>query len=223
MGIRAGSLEFIHDAMDKVNKNYSKIVMCELGNQVIRGSGVTVAKNYTDCEDFKEFPSKAYFGALDIEHVSFDLNGKDGAIVFDLRTPLPEQFRGKFNIVTDVGTGEHINNQYMCFKNKHDLLKKGGISVNVLPLEGHWPGHCVYRYNESFFKEIANLCNYKILELKIQKVGTDKMVMCSLIKKDDKEFATVDDFNGLSIDVEDNSTTRDKNLYNYAYGNKKTD
>ena len=58
--------------------------------------------------------AKLWFQENKYEHVSIDLNGQDGALVFDLCTPLsPEMLAlGQFDAVTDFGTSEHVANLY---------------------------------------------------------------------------------------------------------------
>ena len=46
----------------------------------------------------------------------FDLNGKNGSIKVDL-TKINTQYNNNYNIITDHGTIEHVEDQYMCFKN----------------------------------------------------------------------------------------------------------
>ena len=48
------------------------------------------------------------------DHVSIDINGRDGALPYDLnqRIELPPA-----DVVTDFGTGEHVDDFYQLWKN----------------------------------------------------------------------------------------------------------
>jgi len=71
---------------------------------------------------------------------SFDLDGNK-AHALDLSKALPEKFWGKYDIVTDFGTGEHVKSWYWVVRNAFDLLRVGGIGLHVNPKTGHFPGH----------------------------------------------------------------------------------
>ena len=73
----------------------------------------------------------------------------------------------------------HIDNQYLAFKNIHDMCKVDGIFIHVLPRENYWMGHCRYKYNIEFFEKLASHNNYEIMTLKIE---DDKDIFCSIRK-----------------------------------------
>ena len=64
--------------------------------------------------------------------VSVDLNGDRESLVHDLGTPLPEEHHDYYHLVTNYGTGEHVNDQWMFFKNVHDACKAGCIMIHQL-------------------------------------------------------------------------------------------
>lgn len=95
---------------------------------------------------------KKYFEALGFKHVSIDWNGKDGALPLDLRKPIDME---PFDMVTNIGTTEHVSNQGAVWKNIHNLTKVGGIVVSVTPKEGNWWWHGEWYPREEFFKEFC--------------------------------------------------------------------
>ncbi len=140
MGLTREYLDFIEDCIRNTIGELSGKKMLELGNQ------------HTMDDSIPEKTGKTYFKNRDVNHISVDLNGLDGALKLNLSKP--EQFlqwEGYFDIVTNSGTSEHVepkSAQYECFLIIHDCLKVGGIAVHLVPdineLEnkGCWKGHC---------------------------------------------------------------------------------
>ncbi|GAG04022.1 unnamed protein product, partial [marine sediment metagenome] len=79
MGFRPETLKFILD-----NTTVFKMKMLELGNQRIRDNVET---------DYKT--GKEYFGALGCYHLSIDINGEDGTMIYDLGEEI-NQFDDEF-------------------------------------------------------------------------------------------------------------------------------
>lgn len=86
------------------------------------------------------------FSHLDI--TSFDFYPENGATVLDLSEKIDEKYFSKFDMVTNYGTTEHVQSQYICWENIFNMLKEGGISLNAIPKKGHWEGHCKYYFDE---------------------------------------------------------------------------
>lgn len=156
----------IYMALDiiKLFSDPTKIQMLELGNQKLR-----------DVEDKVEL-AKEYFSNLGIQHTSFDINNKDGAIKVDLCKPLDKKYIERFDIVTDFGTIEHIENQPQVFCNVHDACKVGGYMIHSLPLEKYWNGHCPYHYQEIFPNNLAKKNAYELIFQEIKPRRKEKFI-----------------------------------------------
>jgi len=132
---------------------YSGLRWCELGDQIYYGPPPCAAKKiYTKC------------GVL---HTSIDINGLNGSIALDLDQPIPSNFIDSFDVVTNYGTTEHINNQYEVFKSIHNMCKCSGVILHGVPLIFNWAKHCRYYYTKDFFAQLAKLCNYSVVDLRI--------------------------------------------------------
>lgn len=71
---------------------------------------------------------------------------------------------GKYDLVLDLGTAEHIISPVASFFNAYSLLKVGGLLVMNLPVTG-WLNHGLYRFSPTFFRSIS--CNYmRLIDLK---------------------------------------------------------
>lgn len=178
--------------------------------------------------------SKFLFEKLGVEHVSADINGQDGALKIDLTKDFRYQPQSKsvnlyndpgaklevgeyskyfeyFDVVTNCGTTEHVDNQnghnnYMAWKNLHNLLRVGGLHFSSLPAIGYWPEHCNIYYNCDFFDKLADFCNYKLLYNKIisspdqfiSETGKpEPNIRAAFIKMKDSKFLLEEEFNSF--------------------------
>lgn len=130
-----------------------QVEMLELGNQQVRPP-------HSDAG-----PAKSYFEERQIFHVSVDLNGKDGALKLDLNEPI--YGLGQFDIVTNFGTTEHVQNQQQVFKNIHVCCREGGYMIHQVPMKGglRWKGHGLIEYEKKWFELLARVNNYDVLKL----------------------------------------------------------
>ena len=131
--------------------------ICEIGNQHIwEHAARRFRMKHTLARDWMlDAGASAY--------VSTDINGEDGAIPIDLsKADLPVELCGRFDIVTNIGTSEHVVGQYPltkekvlksqahCFSNMYFMCKEGGVMIHQIPPVGHWAGHCHVRYKPDF-------------------------------------------------------------------------
>lgn len=99
-------------------------------------------------------------------YVSFDLDGADGALRFDLNRPLAAEygFTERFDLVTNHGTTEHAFDQAACFANMHALAGPGGVMVHALPTQGY-QNHGFFNYHPSGLLDLAAANGYEVLGL----------------------------------------------------------
>jgi hypothetical protein len=107
-------------------------------------------------------PAKKFYQLLGIEEYScFDLNEELGGIPHDLNEPLTDStYYGKYDLVTDHGTNEHIFNISETYRTMHRLCKIGGLLVIHQSLYG---GNGYYNFDLSFFEGMAAANGYQIL------------------------------------------------------------
>lgn len=185
MGITRDSLTRLQK-FGLLNKKYD---MLELGCQNIYDTsfnGVTygmVAKNY--------------FESLGIKHTSWDITACQCSQKIDLRDELNVSVFGQFDLITDYGTTEHIDNKekggfYQGFKNIHNLCKLGGMMIHETPLVNHWTGHGFNYVTKEFYTQLSKDMEYEMLDLQIHfAMGNIKdggLVCCVLRKNKDKDF-----------------------------------
>jgi hypothetical protein len=201
MGITKNFHDYEQDILKILRMKYDTLLWCELGNQSF----------YTGNS------AKKYYESKGVMHTSIDINGKDGALPIDLDNTVPSNLENKFDIITNYGTTEHINNQYQVFKNIHVMCKQNGIMIHAIPLIKNWPKHCRYYYSILFFQELSNYCNYQIIDLQILNKDYYKfpnnLVVSVLKKKEENNFITKDKFDQIN-GIQDSKNL--KNTGNYS-------
>jgi SAM-dependent methyltransferase len=168
MGLRKHTIKYINSMIKKSGFSLNGLNMCELGNQHIK-------------DGYKGFSiAKSYFKSFGVNHVSIDRNGKDGALPLDLNSLIDYKKLGQFDVVTNMGTSEHVENNNCCFENIHNLCNNGGIMIHLLPAIG--TKHGLRQYSIQWFEELAVNRRYKIIDLVIKLNNTTDYVWCVLRK-----------------------------------------
>jgi len=155
MGMRKKYTDYIEKHAVNIIGDLNGKHMLELGDQELKGmKKITLAKT-----------GKEYYESKGVIHTSIDLNGRRGALRFDLSQPIDmPRWIKHFDIITNLGTTEHVepqSSQYECFKNIHNFLKVGGIVIHVVPdIEARRKHnfntkHANNYYAESFFEMLT--------------------------------------------------------------------
>lgn len=116
---------------------------------------------------------KALLGE-DFSLTVFDFTKYEGTeIEWDFNFPIPKKYQGKFDIVLDGGTCEHIFNIAQALSNVNLMLSKNGVAWHGGPL--CWPNHGFYGYNPTLFADFyeANACEILEMFLSATFVGDD--------------------------------------------------
>ncbi|MGM9516465.1 class I SAM-dependent methyltransferase [Roseateles sp. DB2] len=123
------------------------------------------------------------------DYTAIDLHGSESALKLDLNEPLglPEH---AWDVVTNIGTTEHVFNQYQAFKSLHQLVKPGGLILHSLPNQGCFD-HGFFNYHPTFFYDLAVANGYEILAL--------IYVDCSQIPHQMRQLASQADYVRLAV------------------------
>lgn len=125
--------------------------MLELGDQVM------------NLQFVQGVSAKDYFTGLGYSHTSIDLNGKNGALVMDLSKPIKKL--GEFDIITDIGCSEHVDNLFECLVNVFNNLKVGGVEYHKNPKTGNFPFHGYHYFTVEFWRKYAIECGLDVIDL----------------------------------------------------------
>ena len=170
MGIGAVALDLLHIIRDAGLLHRSTRV-AELGSQTFAPDTPSardmVRTLFPDIDAAGIDNPRDLYRALGLTHyVSFDLDGGDGALRFDLNRPLAAEygFTETFDLVTNHGTTEHAFDQAACFANMHALTSPGGLMVHALPTQGY-QNHGFFNYHPSCLLDLAAANGYEVLGL----------------------------------------------------------
>ena len=94
------------------------------------------------------------------EYLALDLQGTKHSINFDLNNEYKDV--KKYDVVTNIGTSEHIFNQLAVFKTIHNSVTAGGLIIHQLPGQGYYD-HGFYNYQPTFFFDLAQANNYLMI------------------------------------------------------------
>jgi len=122
------------------------------------------------CPPFVELSwTRDYFENRGFKYDCLDTNGYGKSHMIDLNNDEEtDEFikeHGQYDVVTDYGTMEHVEDYYMGFKNMDKLCKDGGIMIHVLPAINHWPDHGSWRAPEKLFWKLAKAQKYIVRDI----------------------------------------------------------
>jgi SAM-dependent methyltransferase len=124
-----------------------------------------------DEADLHRISNSGFLGELFLlagfEYVALDIFHARNTILFDLNVHEPgPALAGRFDLVLNLGTTEHVLNQLLAFKTIHDLCKPAGVIYHDLPMAGYI-NHGLVNYNPMLFGMIAAANSYKMLYQRI--------------------------------------------------------
>lgn len=94
------------------------------------------------------------------QYTCIDINGLNQSLPYDLNKPLPKNHL-QYDFVTNHGTTEHVFEQFHCFRSIHQLTRKNGYILHVLPSQNMY-NHCFYFYIWNFYRRLAEVNNYEL-------------------------------------------------------------
>ena len=106
-----------------------------------------------------------------LDYVCLDWNGLDGAVPLDMRYSIePDEImngmeRG-FDVVTNFGFSEHVEDQMACWSNIHNFVGVGGHLAICMPMMPDWIGHGLWMPTLQWYDNFAMVNGYKY-EMKV--------------------------------------------------------
>ncbi len=115
----------------------------------------------TEAETLFEIAKLFYKIILNYDvYSAVDLHGTSNSKRCDLNVPLP--FQDQFDVTTNLGTAEHVFNQYQFFRSMHEKTKPGGIMIHSFPNQGCYD-HGFYNYHPTFVFDICKSNHYELV------------------------------------------------------------
>jgi hypothetical protein len=110
--------------------------------------------------------ARDFWLALGFQYTAIDIDGSPGSVALDLNyDQVPQNLKGKYGLVTNLGTTEHVCNQMNAFNVIHDLAAPGGVMIHHLPAGGML-NHGLVNYNPKFFWYLARSNDYEWLYMR---------------------------------------------------------
>lgn len=116
--------------------------------------------------------AEAFFSKLGFSSVdSLDFSDYEKAsIIQDLSTPVPAALEGRFDMIYDGGTCEHVFELPTAFRNIDRMLKPGGVLIGHSPADG-WLNHGFYQFTpELVFGFWEKSMGYEVLHCWLQPI-----------------------------------------------------
>ena len=155
MGVQTSSLNFkVIDAIIKKNTFNNKIKsnLLNLRKKLIKSEKIS---------------TQEFFLAIGFsKYLSIDINEANKSLPYDLNEIIEEKYnyKEKFNLVINNGTGEHVFNQFSLFKNMHNLCDTNGIMLHILPFID-WINHGFYSFHPIMFADLAASNDYELIKI----------------------------------------------------------
>jgi hypothetical protein len=106
-----------------------------------------------------------FYEHLGLKYTCVDFNDSLHSIKMDLNyDSVAEEHKGKYSLVTNFGTTEHVANQLNAFKIMHDFTALNGVMVHILPFQG-FPSHGFMSYTMQFFWMLCRSNLYKVIDV----------------------------------------------------------
>lgn len=116
--------------------------------------------------------SETFWQKLGFDQVdSMDVSDFENAsIVQDLGGDLHEDLHGRFDVIYDGGTCEHIFDLPTAYRNIHKMLKPGGVLIGHSPCN-NWINHGFYQIcPEMVFGFWEKKLGYEVIECRVQPI-----------------------------------------------------
>lgn len=167
--------------------------------EITAGTRVLELGNKKYNRNKKEPLYRTWYESIGVHYWCTDINGKDDAIVWDIRRDPPNSLieLGPFDVVTNFGFTEHVQTdegQEACWRNIHKMVKPNGGQLScTTPRPGLWRNHGksggfpgIYYPHPEFYVNFAKLNNYTVEDLFINPKGD--LVCCRLQRCGNSDF-----------------------------------
>jgi hypothetical protein len=157
-----GALEGIIEVMELGSQDF----WCPQKNLVtglLKAFGRRAVPALLNTSNANQKPARLLYEALGLKYHCVDVDGRVGSLVMDLNfDSIPDEHKGRYDLITNHGTSEHILNQYNVFKTMHDFARTGAIFVHAVPFTVHLE-HGFFNYQPNFFDALARYNSYETL------------------------------------------------------------
>ncbi len=108
-----------------------------------------ITKKFDFTEPFFEFLGASVIDSLDASTY------EDASVIHDMNTPIPATLKGKYSMVFDGGSLEHVFNFPVGLKNAMEMVEEGGHFIGITPCN-NFVGHGFYQFSPELFYRTLN-------------------------------------------------------------------
>jgi len=100
-------------------------------------------------------------GCAEVE--SADVSDWEGADrILDLNDPVPDELHGRYDVVFEAGTIQHVFDQRRVFANVHALLAEGGRAIHGMAPSSNHVDHGFWMYSPTLFHDFYSANGWRI-------------------------------------------------------------
>lgn len=96
-------------------------------------------------------------------------DSEDPTLIHDLNTPIPREWHGRYGLVIDGGTTEHILDIRSTLSNIHRLTAVGGTAIHMNPIAG-WVNHGFFQLSPCLYYDFYEANGFAPLEAYIMQL-----------------------------------------------------
>jgi len=169
MGLHRKNIKYFEEITEFLDyKILQDMKLCQLGDAYIRRDAKRYLSKIKNMDYTKLGRASDYYRKLGIEVVTIDLGVgpekvRSDVLKYDLNKPIMDI--GEFDFVMDLGTGEHVEDQFELFRNMHNMCKANGIIIRCNPSIRWGKPHGFYYYTFLFYQKLAHTYNYEIIDI----------------------------------------------------------
>jgi SAM-dependent methyltransferase len=114
--------------------------------------------------DLKCIDDRTFFGRLGFERTTTcDISNWEGAdLLHDLNHPIPEAWKGQYDVVIESGTIQHVFHLPNVLRNLHDFIRPGGRIIHGMVASINHVDHGFYMFSPTLFNDYYARNGYRI-------------------------------------------------------------
>ncbi len=126
-------------------------------------------------EDFKFLDFKELLISKGVNDVkTLDLHDARAELRYDLNLPVPTEEHGRYSVVADIGTLEHIFDVKQCLESCIRMVKEGGLYFLHTNVNGYFK-HGLYVFNPDLLINVLKSNHFEIVYLKYSTLMLGKL------------------------------------------------
>lgn len=160
-------------------------------------------------EHFPQYSNKKYVDVIRnlYSSINFDVLDIQGNVNLKLNLNIiHDKLPNNYDFIIDLGTVEHVDNQYAYIVNINNWLNENGfyysnvIDYKISQEQQEWLDHCFFYYSKEYFNFLSDVLDWKLIKFSNGYVerATESLIFCCLQKisnnKKEKKLKSIYDY-----------------------------